>query len=146
MNSIRAMYEFVFYFIYRRQLVESKGKIAPAKQVAFVLLILAILIQIMFFYALARFCLYNGFKISIAFKFGRTYSLPKTAGVLAVAWPFYYFINKHFTNERIDQITEYYNQRYPYFYTFLNFIKYFAAYLIPLLVSIFLVDHSIVGQ
>jgi hypothetical protein len=140
------MYEFVFYFIYRRQLVESKGKIGPAKHVAFVLLLLAMFLQIAFVYALARFCLYNGFKIDIAFDFGRTYSLGKTAGAIALAAPFWYFMNKHFTNERIQEITDHYNQRYSYFYTFLNFLKFFAAYLVPLLISIFLVQHSIVEQ
>jgi hypothetical protein len=140
------MYRFVFYFIYRRQLVESKGKIAPARHVAVLLLILALFFHVAFFYALARFCLYNGFKISIAYSFGRTYTLAKTAAGLALEAPIFYFINKYFTNERIQEIADHYNQRYSYFYTFLNFIKFFAVYLIPLLVAIFLVDHSIVGQ
>ena len=138
------MYKFIFYFIYRRQLVESKGLIAPAKHVAFILLTIVIFCHIMFFYAIARFCLYNGFNINIAFSIGRTYSARSIFEVLLVALPIYYFISKYFTVEKIQEITDYYNNQYDYFYTFLNFVKFFAIYLIPLLMSIFLVNHSIV--
>jgi hypothetical protein len=135
------MYRFIFYFIYKYQLVDNKGKIGVSRYVGCVFVTLAILLHILFFYSIARYILYNHFNLSIAFSMGPTYALKWMVTALILS-PICYFVWRHFNESRIQEITEYYSNQ-SRMYSFLNFMKFFAVYVIPLLISIYLVNHSI---
>lgn len=134
------MYRFVFYFIYKYQLIDNKGKIGISRYIASIFVTMAILFQIMLLYAIAK-SLLNNFNIDVFFL-GESYAL-KWLSTAVLLFPIEILVYRHYNGEKINEITAYYEARSGKMYSFPNFVKFFAIYLIPLLIFILVLNHGI---
>jgi hypothetical protein len=136
------MDKFLFYFIYKRQLKENKGRIGSSRYMACLFVSLAIFFYIGLIYSIARYCSYNYLGRSIAFSLGTTGRF----GTVVFMFLILFFVWRHYDLTKIQEISDYYASQEKNIYRFVNFVKFFLIYLIPLLISIYLVNHSIVKQ
>jgi hypothetical protein len=99
----------------------------------------AVIIQIGFVWALARFILFNYYSIDFL-----TSNLPPAinflTGIPTILF-IMFIIFKHFTYKKISFIIEKYRNRK--IYSFINIVKFFCIIFIPLIFGIILVNHSI---
>jgi len=136
------MYNFLFYFIYKYQLKDNKGKVGLSRYMASLIVTIAVFFDFMLVYALARYILYNFHNISIASDTTTNYSSRYVIIVLTIMVLVMYYVYKFFNLDRIKSITDKYEGKK--IYTPFNFIKFFTIFFSPLIISIILVQHSII--
>ena len=137
------MYKFLFYFIYKYQLKDNKGKVGLSRYMSSLVVTIVIFFDLMLLYALARYILYNFYNISIASDATSEYSGLNVIIVLTIMILVMYYVYKYFNLDRIKRLTDHYEGKK--MYTPFNFIKFFAFFFSPLIVAIFLVQHSIIS-
>src|SRR5579871_3222214 len=129
------MYRFIFYFIYRSQVNQKDGGPSVARIISSMIVFVAISFHILFIYSIARFLLF------IFFASRKTYS-----GKLFFWIPIFVLallpILKYFNTNRINKILAHYNQIED-FYSIFNIIKFITIFILPLIIAIILVNHSI---
>jgi len=135
------MYRFIFYFIYRSQVNQKDGGPSVARIISSMIVFVAISFHILFIYSIARFLLFNFFATDISFASRKTYS-----GKLFFWIPIFVLallpILKYFNTNRINKILAHYNQIED-FYSIFNIIKFITIFILPLIIAIILVNHSI---
>jgi hypothetical protein len=134
------MYHFIFYFIYKSQLNQKDGGPLVGRYVASLIVLVFLFLHILLLYAFARFFLFNYGNTDISFSIGNTYS-KKLIFVLPIFIALTPLIYKHFDKSRIIKIEQRYENQN--LYSFFNFIKFFGAFIVPLVIAIVLVNHSI---
>lgn len=134
------MYYFVFYFIYRLQMKQSDFTPFLGRYMASAIVSFAVIIQIGFVWALARFIFFNYFGIDLF-----TLTIPPginfITGIPSILL-IMFIIFKYFNNKRISFIIEKYRTRK--IYSFINILRVFFIIFIPLIIGIILVNHSII--
>lgn len=135
------MYNFIFYFIYRSQIHQKDGGPFVARIIGSWIVVLSILIQIGLIYSVFRFILFNFYSINISFSSGKSYS-----GKLVFWLPFFIILNigiyKYYSLARINKLGTRYND-IERFYSLQNILKFFIFIFMPLIISIWLVNHSL---
>ena len=135
------MYNFIFYFIYRSQVHQKDGGPFVARIIGSWIVVLALLIEVGLIYAICRFVLFNYYDINISFSSGKTYS-----GKLIFWIPFFIVLNilvyRHYSFVRITKILKRYDS-IQHFYSLITILKFFIFIFLPLIISIWLVNHSI---
>lgn len=140
----RRMYTFIFYFNYVFQLKDNKGAIGPSRRMASMFVTFAIFLQL-----LLAFCVVRYVKLALAgdlmkLDIGNTYS-QKWIWTLAVMLPIFIWVYRYFNETRIEILADSSSKKGRKIYRFINFVKFFAIYLIPLFLSIYLTKHTLSG-
>ena len=136
------MYKFLFYFIYKGQLKDNKGKIAPSRTVACMFVTMAIVFHLAPIYGIIKYCFWNYRHKELNFSMGSTYSVKMFVTALCML-PIFIVVFRYYSLDKIQTISDYYAERQQKTYSIVNFIKFFSIYIIPLLIFIFFVNHSI---
>ena len=134
------MYNFIFYFIYKSQINQKNGGPVVAKFMGGLFVLLVLLIHALFIYAIFRFVLFNYYGIDISFSIGKGY-IKKWLFSLALIIMIMPFIKRSFTTVGIERIQNKFESQN--IFTFVYFVKFFVILLLPLIISIFLVNHSL---
>jgi hypothetical protein len=136
------MYRFLFYFIYKGQLKDNKGAQGPSRTVACMFVTLAIVFQLALFYSIIKFLYWNYKHEVVNFSMGDTYSVKMLVTGFCML-PIFIAVFRYYNLDKIQRISEYYEERKQKTYSTVNFMKFFSIYLIPLLIFIYLINHSI---
>lgn len=134
------MYRFIFYFIYKGQLNQKDGGPLVGRIVASMTVFGFLLLHILFLYSITRFVLSNYYNTNISFSMGKTYN-NRLIFFLPIFIAVSFIIYNYFNKTRIIEITNQYENIH--IYSFSNFLKFFGVFILPLLASIFLINHSI---
>ena len=134
------MYRFIFYFIYKSQLNQKNGGPGVSRIIASIFVFIAILFHVLFFYSITRFLLFNYDNTNIFFSMGKTHNT-KLFFFFPIFLTSLFIAYKYFNKSRITQIVNQYENIKVY--SFLNILIFFAIFVLPLMVSIILVNHSI---
>lgn len=135
------MYSFVFYFIYRGQISQKNIDPLTARIIGTLIVFVAIMFHILFIYAIGRFLIFNYYETDISLYAHKKYS-DQLVYWLPIFIPIYIFVFKYFNEKRIEIILEKY-KNYQTFYTIENVLKFSAIFVLPLLIGIMLVNHSV---
>ncbi len=135
------MYSFIFYFIYRGQITQKNTDPLTARIISTLIVFVAIMFHILFIYAVGRFLLFNYYEADISLYDHKKYS-EQLAYWLPIFIPIYILVYKYFNEKRIKIILEKY-ENYESFYTIGNILKFLSIFVLPLLIGIMLVNHSI---
>lgn len=137
------MYNFIFYFIYKSQIHQKDGGPVVARLIGSWIVVLALLIQVGLVYSILRFILFKFYSNNISFSSGETYS-----GKLIFWVPFFIVLNigvyKYYNLARINKLVTHYG-KIERFYSLLHILKFFIFIFLPLAISIWLVNHSVVS-
>jgi hypothetical protein len=103
---------------------------------------MAFFFHLAFLFAAIKFVLFNFKQVDISYPLGQGFNGRKVVILLIFGFIFV-LVRRYFNNDKIIAITDYYENSGG-IYNLVNFIKFFSIYLIPLLLSIYLVNHSLV--
>ena len=138
-NLFAAMYNFVFYFIYKRSLTRD-GKFV-ARYSACLIVAAACGTFLGFLYSVARFILCYFWTISIARTTARA-SNSDNLQYLLFTVSLCGCVLFYFNERRVAKIVDKY-EKYDDIYSLINFLKFFSIIFLPLLGAIYLVNKSV---
>lgn len=135
------MYDFVYYFIYNSQVNQKDGGPVVARIIGSMVLTVAILIQLGLIYSIGRFILFNYYHSDFSFSSGHSY-LTRIIFWLPLLVLIFIVVYKYYNNSRTKKVvTKFSSTRI--FYSLFNNIKFFLIMFLPLVISIWLVNHSL---
>lgn len=134
------MYSFIFYFIYRGQLIDKSSPIV-AKYISCLLVALIFSIHLLFLYSILRFIAFHLIGKDLSFSSKESGNNATLFWVSAFI-PIVIFFLLFFKKSKIERILKSYEKQ-NHFYNIINIAKFVLIFLLPLIVSIVLVNHSI---
>ena len=136
------MYKFLFYFIYKGQLKDNKGAPSPSRTMACMFVTMALVFHMALFYSVIKYLYWNYKHEEINFSMGNTYAVKMLVTALCMS-PIFIAVFRYYDLDKIQKISEYYEERQKKTYSIVNFIKFFSIFIVPLLIFIYLINHSI---
>ena len=134
------MYNFIFYFIYKRKI--GKEGYALTRYSSCMIVALAIGIHIDFLYSILRFLLCYYKHMSIARSGSASFTLSQQFLLLLFLSGVFILTCLYFRSNRISIIEKKYGS-VDNFYSVKNAIKFLLIFILPFLISIFLVNKSV---
>jgi hypothetical protein len=134
------MYDFIFYFMYRLQINQKDTTPFVAKFFGILFVLLAVIMHIALLYAIMRFILFNYYGFDISFSVIESKSIDKLIW-LSIFLIMFLLIFKYYNMDRIHFIIEKYKKKMKF--SFFDIIFFLCVFTIPLIIAIFLVNHSI---
>jgi hypothetical protein len=135
------MYNFVFYFIYLGQIRQKDTGPKAARIIASMIVSLLVLLHIGLLYTITRYLLFNLDGYDISFATGSSYSNKSLTIWLPVFVLIYIVVFNIYTVKKIERLK--YKFENSKIYSFTNVLKFILIMVLPLLISIWLVNHSI---